>query len=67
MWAELLTRKGPCSVSSPSRELQPGPPFSHSTTGSEDGLFWDSTNLKQPQVEPQVITGGHKTWPRPAR
>lgn len=43
IWA---TRKGPCSVSSPSRELQPGPPFNHSTTGSVLGSCWDSTNLR---------------------
>lgn len=40
-----LTRKGPCSVSSPSRELQPGPPLSQSTTGLFLGSFCDSTNL----------------------
>lgn len=39
------TRKGPCSVSSPSSELHPGPPLSHSTTGSDAGEFWDSVNL----------------------
>lgn len=40
-----LTRKGPCSVRKPSRELQPGPPLSQSTTGLLLGSFWDSTNL----------------------
>lgn len=40
-----LTRKGPCSVRKPSKELQPGPPLSQSTTGLLLGSFWDSTNL----------------------
>lgn len=29
----------------PSKELQPGPPLSQSTTGLLLGSFWDSTNL----------------------
>lgn len=41
-----LTRKGPCSVRKPSRELQPGPPLSQSTRGLLLGSFWDSTNLR---------------------
>lgn len=51
----LPTRKGPCSVSSPSRELQPGPPFNHNTTGSADALLWDSTNLENNNTLAQVM------------
>ena len=40
-----LTLNGPCSLSKPSNELHPGPPFNHNTTGSCFGLFCDSTNL----------------------
>ena len=35
---------GPNSRNSPVRELHPGPPFSHRTTGSFFGSFRDSKN-----------------------
>lgn len=57
-----LTRKGPCSVSSPSRELQPGPPLSQSTMGLFFGSFCDSTNLGKAQGRI-----GTSKRPRPAR
>lgn len=56
-----LTRKGPCSVRSPSRELQPGPPLSQSTTGLLLGSFWDSTNLEGSQA--RVSAGGGALLP----
>ena len=40
------TCNGPFSDNKPSKELQPGPPFNQSTTGSLAGSFCDSTNLK---------------------
>ena len=42
-----LTLNGPCSVNSPKTELQPGPPFIHSTTGFAAGFLADSTNLEE--------------------
>lgn len=45
-----LTWKGPFSDRNPSSELQPGPPFSHRTTGSFRGSFWDVTNLGKTSV-----------------
>lgn len=56
-----LTRKGPCSVRNPSRELQPGPPLSQSTTGLFFGSFCDSTNLGRAQGR-----DGASKRPRPA-
>ena len=41
------TCNGPFSDKKPSKELQPGPPFNQSTTGSLAGSFCDSTNLKR--------------------
>ena len=40
------TLHGPSSTRKPVRELHPGPPLSHRTTGSSWGLFSDSTNLR---------------------
>lgn len=48
-----LTWKGPCSFRNPSMELQPGPPFSHSTKGLLWGLLWASTNLRTSSVSTQ--------------
>ena len=44
-WWQCLTLNGPFSFSKPSSELQPGPPFNHSTRGSWLGLPADSINL----------------------
>jgi hypothetical protein len=54
-----LTRKGPCSVRNPSRELQPGPPLSQRTTGLLFGSFWDSTNLERGQGR---VGAGEGVW-----
>lgn len=59
-----LTRKGPCSVRKPSRELQPGPPLSQSTRGLLLGSFWDSTNLRG--VSGLVGAGGGASSSPPA-
>ncbi len=41
-----ITLQGPFSLSFPVIELQPGPPLSHTMTGSSSGLSSDSTNLE---------------------
>lgn len=43
---KVLTWNGPFSDRKPSKELQPGPPFSHSTRGSAAGSRCDVTNLQ---------------------
>lgn len=64
IWRGLLTRKGPCSVRKPSKELQPGPPLSHSTSGSVAGLFCDSTNLEEvSQVNQLSLESGESSEP----
>ena len=49
------TRNGPFSDKRPSKELHPGPPFNHSTTGSLAGSFCDSTNLKHSLLKQKTI------------
>lgn len=43
-------------------ELQPGPPFSHSTRGLPCGLFWASTNLRGVRRE-RPVPGQHQHRP----
>lgn len=57
----LLTRKGPCSLRNPSMELQPGPPFSHSTRGLLWGSRWASTNLRTHRRQ-QPVPGRAQPW-----
>lgn len=47
----MLTWNGPFSDKNPSRELQPGPPFSQSTRGSLAGSLWEVTNLQEIRVK----------------
>ena len=52
----LPTLKGPCSVRKPKRELQPGPPFIHKTSGSVAGFLADSTNLQFKEIFTRILT-----------